>query len=330
MMRKVTLFTGQWADLPIETMCKMAADMGYDGLELACWGDHLEVDKAARSKRYCDDRRKLLQKYGLGCWAISNHLAGQLVCDPNNDHRSDLFAPSRTHGKPETKRKWAVESMKKSAVAARNMGVKVVNGFTGSPIWHMLYAFPPVSQDDINKGFEYFAKMWQPILAMFRKHRVRFALEVHPTEIAFDIVTAERAIQALKGDRTFGFNFDPSHLHWQRVDPVRFIGRFGGRIYHVHMKDAAVTLNGETGLLGSHLDFGDPRRGWDFRSLGRGEIDFEAIIRALNQVRYKGPLSVEWEDAAMNREEGAREACEFVRNIDFTSSDISFEEQMKR
>ena len=330
MTRKVTLFTGQWADLPIETMCEMAADMGYDGLELACWGDHFEVDKAARSKRYCDDRRKLLQKYGLDCWAISNHLAGQLVCDPNNDHRSDLFAPPRTHGKPEAKRKWAVESMKKSAVAARNMGVKVVNGFTGSPIWHMLYAFPPVSQDDISKGFEYFAKIWQPILAVFKKHRVRFALEVHPTEIAFDIVTAERAIQALKGDRTFGFNFDPSHLHWQRVDPVRFIGRFGGRIYHVHMKDAAVTLNGETGLLGSHLDFGDPRRGWDFRSLGRGEIDFEAIIRALNQVGYKGPLSVEWEDAAMNREEGAREACEFVRNIDFTSSDISFEEQMKR
>ncbi|MCX7934787.1 MAG: TIM barrel protein, partial [Planctomycetota bacterium] len=140
MARKVTLFTGQWADLPIERMCEMAADFGYDGLELACWGDHFEVDKAAASKRYCDERRALLAKYGLGVWAISHHLAGQLVCDPNDEHRSDMFAPPATYGKPEAKRKWAIETMKKTAAAAKNLGVKVVNGFTGSPIWHMVYA----------------------------------------------------------------------------------------------------------------------------------------------------------------------------------------------
>ena len=330
MARQVTLFTGQWADLPIERMCEMAADMGYDGLELACWGDHLEVDKAARSKKYCADKRKLLAKHGLGCWVISSHLAGQLVCDPNNDHRSDLFAPAKTHGKPEAKRKWAVETMKKSAVAAKNLGVKVVNGFTGSPIWHMLYAFPPVSQDDINQGYAYFAKLWTPILDVFRKNRVRFALEVHPTEIAFDIYTAERTLAALKNNRVFGFNFDPSHLHWQGVDPVQFIRRFSDRIYHVHMKDAAVSLDGVSGILSSHLDFGDPRRGWDFRSLGRGEIDFDAIVRALNHIGYKGPLSVEWEDSAMNRAQGAREACDFVRNVDITPSDLAFDAQFDR
>ena len=330
MGRKVTLFTGQWADLPIEKMCEMAADMGYDGLELCCWGDHFDVARAARSKTYCDDRRKLLKRYGLGCWAISNHLAGQLVCDPNTDHRTDMFAPPKTHGKPEAKRKWAVEMMKKSAAAARNFGVKVVNGFVGSPIWHMVYAFPPVTQEDINKGFAYFAKMWKPILAEFRKNGVRFALEVHPTEIAFDIVTAERAIRALGGDRAFGFNFDPSHLHWQGVDPAVFIKRFRNRIFHVHMKDAIVTLDGESSILASHLDFGDSRRGWDFRSLGRGEIDFEAIIRGLNDIGYTGPLSVEWEDAAMHREQGAREACRFVKDIDFTPSDISFDAQFDR
>jgi len=330
MARKVTLFTGQWADLPIERMCEMARDMGYDGLELACWGDHFDVAKAAASKKWCDDRRALLARYGLGCWAISNHLAGQLVCDPNNDHRSDGFAPKETHGKPEAKRKWAVETMKKAATAARNMGVEVVNGFTGSSIWHMLYAFPPVSEEDVNKGFAHFAEMWKPILAEFKKNKVKFALEVHPTEIAFDIYTAERALKAIGGDNSFGFNFDPSHLLWQGIKPERFIRRFADRIYHVHMKDAIVTLDGDAGILGSHISFGDHRRGWNFRSVGRGGVNFEEIIRALNTVGYQGPLSVEWEDSAMSREQGAREACAFVKKLDFTPSGIAFDAQFDR
>jgi sugar phosphate isomerase/epimerase len=330
MARKVTLFTGQWADLPITRMCEMAKDMGYDGLELACWGDHFEVDKAASSKKYCDERRALLARYGLGCWAISNHLAGQLVCDPNSDRRSDAFAPKECAGKPEAKRKWAVEAMKKSAAAARNLGVPVVIGFTGSSIWHMLYAFPPVSQEEINGGFRHFAEMWKPILEEFKRNKVRFALEVHPTEIAFDLVTAERALAAIGADRSFGFNFDPSHLYWQGVDPVKFLRRFPDRICHVHMKDAIVTLDGESGILGSHLDFGDARRGWNFRSLGRGKVDFEAILRGLNQIGYRGPLSVEWEDSAMDREQGAREACRFVRNLDFAPSAVAFDAQLSR
>jgi sugar phosphate isomerase/epimerase len=330
MARKVTLFTGQWADLPIERMCELAKDMGYDGLELACWGDHFEVEKAASSKKYCDERRALLERYGLGCWAISSHLAGQLVCDPNTDRRSDMFAPKEFHGKPEAKRKWAVETMKKTAAAARNFGVPVVNGFTGSSIWHMLYAFPPVSQEDLAEGFAYFAEMWKPILAEFKRKKVLFALEVHPTEIAFDLYTAERALHAIGGHQSFGFNFDPSHLHWQGVDPAKFLLRFRDRIFHVHMKDAMVTLDGQSGILGSHLDFGDARRGWNFRSLGRGKVDFEAIIRALNQIGYRGPLSVEWEDSAMDREQGAREACRFVRNLDFSPSAVAFDGQFDR
>ncbi|MBN1553946.1 MAG: sugar phosphate isomerase/epimerase [Phycisphaerae bacterium] len=330
MARKVTLFTGQWADLPIETMCELAADMGYDGLELACWGDHFDVDQAAGSKTYCNNLRALLKKYHLGCWAISHHLAGQLVCDPNTDSRSDAFAPKSTHGKPEAKRKWAVETMKKCAAAAKNFGVKVVNGFTGSPIWHAVYAFPPISQADIDKGFAYFAKMWTPILNTFKANGVRFALEVHPTEIAFDIYSAERALKAIKNHPAFGFNFDPSHLHWQGVDPVVFLRRFAKRIFHVHMKDATVMLDGTSGILGSHFDLGDPRCGWMFRSLGRGEVNFEEIIRCLNQMRYKGPLSVEWEDAGMDRVQGATEACDFVRNVDFEPSAIAFDGQFDR
>ncbi len=326
MSRPVTLFTGQWADLPLETLSEKAAGWGYDGLELACWGDHVDVTRAAEDEKYAKSRKELLANHGLKCFAISAHLAGQLVCDPNNDSRSDMFAPESCHGDAEKKRKWAIQEMKNTARAAKNIGVDVVNGFTGSSIWHMLYSFPPVSDEMIATGFQFFADTWNPILDVFDECGVKFALEVHPTEIAFDTITAKRAINALDNRETFGFNFDPSHLHWQMVDPVKFLKTFPDRIYHVHMKDAALTLDGESGILSSHLNFGTPGRGWDFRSLGRGEVDFEEIIRTLNIMDYRGPLSVEWEDAAMDREHGAAEACEFVKTLDFPKSDRVFDE----
>lgn len=327
-MRPVTLFTGQWADMPLETLAEKAASWGYDGLELACWGDHLDVAKAASDKVYCKSRLDILARNGLKLFAISNHLAGQLVCDPNDDARTDAFAPKDLAGDAEGKRRWAVEQMKLSAKAAANLGVKVVNGFTGSPIWHMLYGFPPVAPSTIDAGFEFFAKMWNPILDEFQAAGVRFALEVHPAEIAFDLVTAKRALDAIGGRAEFGFNFDPSHLHWQFVNPVRFLQEFPERIYHVHMKDAAVTLDGRSGILSSHLDFGRPGRGWDFRSLGHGQVDFEGIIRELNRLGYQGPLSVEWEDSGMDREFGAKESCEFVRKHDFVPSSVKFDAAM--
>jgi sugar phosphate isomerase/epimerase len=326
MGRPVTLFTGQYADLPLETLCKKAKGWGYDGLELACWGDHVDVARAAKDIPYAKSRKEILADHGLKVFAISHHLAGQLVCDPNDDERTDCFAPKECAGNAAKKRAWAVQAMKDAAVAAKNIGVKVVNGFTGSGIWHLLYSFPPVSEARIQKGFDDFAALWNPILDVFDKAGVRFALEVHPTEIAFDIITARRALAAIKNRKAFGFNFDPSHLHWQGVCPVKFLKAFPDRIYHVHMKDAAITLNGESGILASHLNFGTPGRGWDFRSLGHGQIKFEEIIRTLNVQNYKGPLSVEWEDAMMDREHGAAEACAFVKKLDFPKSDRVFDE----
>ena len=325
MARPVTLFTGQWADLSLEELAKKMAEIGYEGLELACWGDHMEVDKAATDMAYCKKQLGILEKNNLKVYAISHHLAGQLVCDLNNDSRSDGFAPADCAGDAEKKRAWAVETMKNSARAAKNLGLNVVNGFTGSSIWHMLYSFPPASDEMIEDGFKYFAKMWNPILDVFDECGVKFALEVHPTEIAFDIVTAKRALEAIGNREAFGFNFDPSHLHWQMVDPVMFLNEFSDRIYHVHMKDAALQLDGRSGILASHLNFGQQERGWDFRSLGHGGVDFEEIIRALNHIGYTGPLSVEWEDCGMERFHGATEACDFVNSVDFSPSDVQFD-----
>jgi sugar phosphate isomerase/epimerase len=326
MARPVTMFTGQWADLPLADLARKCKGFGYDGLELACWGDHFEVEKAMTDNGYCAKKRELLEKSDMQVFAISAHLVGQAVLD-NIDARHKVILPDYVwgDGNPAGVNSRAAEELKNSARAAQKLGVEVVNGFTGSSIWHLLYSFPPVSQQMIDDGYKLFADRFNPILDVFGECGVKFALEVHPTEIAFDIYSAQRALEAIDHREEFGFNFDPSHLQWQGVDPVEFIRAFPDRIYHVHMKDAIVTLNGRSGILSSHLNFGDPRRGWDFRSLGRGGVNFEEIIRALNQIGYTGPLSVEWEDCGMDRDHGAQEACDFVKRIDFEPSRVAFD-----
>jgi sugar phosphate isomerase/epimerase len=206
-----------------------------------------------------------------------------------------------------------------------------VNGFTGSSIWHLLYSFPPVAPESIDRGFRDFADRWNPILDTFDEVGVRFALEVHPTEIAFDIVTAERALEAVGRRPAFGFNYDPSHFGYQGVDYIAFIERFADRIYHAHMKDVWwASTPRRSGVFGGHLAFGDSDRQWDFRSIGRGNIAFEEVVRALNRIGYTGPLSVEWEDAGMDREFGAREARERISALDFTPSTTAFDAAFAR
>ncbi len=326
MARPVTLTSGQWADLKLSELAPKVKSFGYDGLELACWGELFEVQRALKESDYCAGRREILKANGLDCWAIQTHLVGQGVLDVI-DARHKAILPDYVwgNGNPKEVNERCAKELMDTARAAQKMGVKVVNGFTGSSIWPYLYSFPPVPQSWIDDGFKLLAERFNPILDVFGECGVKFALEVHPTEIAFDIYTAEMALKALNYRPEFGFNFDPSHLIWQGVDPVEFIRAFPDRIYHVHMKDAIVTLNGKTGILSSHLNFGDPRRGWDFRSLGHGGVNFEEIIRALNHINYQGPLSVEWEDMGMEREYGATEACAFVRKCNFSPSSIAFD-----
>jgi sugar phosphate isomerase/epimerase len=320
------MFTGQWADLPLAELARKCRGFGYDGLELACWGDHFEVDKALDQDDYCAKQRAVLEKNNLQVFAISGHLVGQAVLD-NIDARHKAILPPYIwgNGNPAEVNARAADELKNTIRAAKKLGVSIVNGFTGSSIWPLLYSFPPVSSEMIDDGFDLLAERFNPILDVCGECGVKFALEVHPTEIAFDLYSAERALAALNYREEFGFNFDPSHLIWQGVNPVEFIRAFPDRIYHVHMKDAIVNLDGRSGILGSHLSFGDPHRGWEFRSLGRGGVNFEEIIRALNVAGYTGPLSVEWEDGGMDRDHGAKEAAEFVRKLDFPPSQVAFD-----
>jgi sugar phosphate isomerase/epimerase len=326
MSRPVTLFTGQWADLPLTELAAKCGEWGFDGLELACWGDHFDVARAVHESGYAAEQRSVLEQHGLGAWAIGNHLVGQAVCDRIDErHQGVLDAEVWGDGEPEGVRRRAAERMKDTARAAAQLGVEVVTGFTGSPIWHLLYSFPPNEFSVIDAGYEEFAERWGPIIDVFESEGVKFALEVHPTEIAYDFVTTRRALEAI-GDRDgFGINFDPSHFEHQFLDSAAFITEFGPKIFHAHIKDSKRRLDGRTSILGGHLDFGQPGRGWDFVSPGHGDVDFEAMIRALNRVGYDGPLSIEWEDSGMDRDWGAPDALAFVRRTDFAPSAVAFD-----
>jgi sugar phosphate isomerase/epimerase len=326
MSRPVTLFTGQWADLPLTDLAAKCGDWGFDGLELACWGDHFDVAEAMRDPSYADGRRRLLEQHGLNVWAIGNHLVGQAVCDRIDErHQGVLDAEVWGDGDPEGVRQRAAERMKDTARAAAQLGVEVVTGFTGSSIWHLLYSFPPNDFSVVEAGYQEFADRWGPIIDVFEAEGVKFALEVHPTEIAYDFVTTRKALDAIGDREGFGINFDPSHFEHQFLDSAAFITEFGPKIFHAHIKDSKRRLDGRTSILGGHLDFGQPGRGWDFVSPGHGDVDFESMIRALNRVGYDGPLSIEWEDSGMDRDWGAPDALAFVRRTDFAPSSVAFD-----
>jgi sugar phosphate isomerase/epimerase len=331
MSRPVTLFTGQWADLPIEELAAKTSAWGFDGLELACWGDHFEVDRALADESYCRERRALLERHGLECWALGAHLVGQCVLDPIDErHRAILPPEVWGDGDPTGVRRRAVERMQDTARAAARFGVTQVNGFTGSQVWHMLYSFPPNDFAGIERAYAEFAEVWGPIMDVFDAEGVRFGLEVHPTEIAYDFVTTRAALDAIGNRPAFGINLDPSHFAHQFLDTAQFALEFADRIYHVHVKDSRKRLDGRRSILASHLNFGDERRGWDFVSPGHGDVDFEELFRALTRIGYEGPLSIEWEDSGMDREYGAQDALAFVRRTDFAPSAVAFDAAMQR
>lgn len=331
MARHVTLFTGQWADLPLEELAAKAGEWGFDGLELACWGDHFEVDRALAEADYCAGQRAILEGNDLGCWAIGAHLVGQAVCDPIDERHRGILPPEIWgDGDAEGVRGRAAERMKDTARAAARLGVTQVNGFTGSAVWHMIYSFPPNDFDAVERGYDEFAERWGPIIDVYDAEGVKFGLEVHPGEIAYDFVTTRKTLDAIGKREGFGINFDPSHLAHQSLDSAAFVVEFADRIYHVHIKDSKKTLDGRKSILGGHLNFGEAERGWDFVSPGHGDVDFEALLRALNRIGYEGPLSIEWEDSGMDREWGAQDALAFVRRTDFAPSAVAFDAAMQR
>jgi sugar phosphate isomerase/epimerase len=244
------------------------------------------------------------------------------VCDLIDErHRAILPPDIYGDGDPVGVRTRAAERMKDTARAAGQLGVTQVNGFTGSSIWHLIYSFPPNDFAAIEAGYQDFAERWGPIMDVFDAEGDRFGL---------DFVTTRKTLDAIGNREAFGINLDPSHFAHQGLDTAQFALEFADRIYHVHVKDSRTRLDGRRSILGSHLNFGEEARGWDFVSPGHGNVDFESLFRALNRIGYQGPLSIEWEDSGMDRDWGAPDALAFVRRTDFAPSEIAFDAAMQK
>jgi sugar phosphate isomerase/epimerase len=318
MARPVLLFTGPWSDLPLEELAGQVAEWGYQGLELCCWGDHFGVQRAQSEDAYAQSLLDLFNRLELAVPVVSNHRVSTAVCDPiDARHRDVLPDYVWGDGNPAGVRERAAEEMMATARAAQKLGAAVLGGFLGSPVWSCVAGYPAPPASMIDEAFREVVRRWQPILDVCGECGLRYAFEAHPGQIAFDLYSTERLLDALSGREEFGLLFDPGHLHWQGVDPVEFVRRFGDRVTHVHVRDVAVTLTGRSGLLNSYLPPGDPRRGWSPRAPGHGGLDWEAIVRALNEVGYDGALAVEWQDPGMDRSHGAEEACAFVGRLNF-------------
>lgn len=324
----IGLVSGQFADMDLSVFLAKAKGWGYRAVELATWGKHFDVVQATGpdGDKYCAGVKDLFAECGLVISALSAHLVGQAVCSlPTKALHNIVPDDVWGDGTPADLNRRAAERVKLTAQAAKNMGLDVVTGFTGSRSWPDVYPFPD-PKGAVQEAYEFFGQMWSPILDYFGELGVRFAMEVHPTEVAMDAFSMQLMLEAVGNHPNLCLNYDPSHLAWQNVDYVGFIYEAGERIVHAHMKDVWVAPTPtRAGWLGGHSTFGDRNRSWDFRSLGRGSVNFEEVWRAMLRIGYGGVLAVEWEDIHMDREHGAEEACGFLRRLVFPPSDQAFD-----
>jgi sugar phosphate isomerase/epimerase len=308
---KIGVMTVLFDDLDLEKVLAYVSKLGYESVEIAAWkgSHHIDIDKilSGGATAY----KKTMEKYGLSISGLSNHLEGQLVLGPHDASTDEWFK-----GSAEEKVRYGTKRMKKTAEAAAALDVPVVNGFIGAPNWGSWYIFPPANERIFEQGFELFAQRWGEILDVFASHSVNFAHEVHPQEQAYNIETAEQAVKAINGKKEFGFNFDPSHFVWQGIDPVIFIKKFGERIYHCHAKDAELVR--ENLAVSGAMPTGAwrrPGRGFRFRVVGWGDVEWKRVITALLEVGYNHVLSYEHEDPVMSREDGCEKCISFLRPL---------------
>ena len=292
MKRPITITTGQFGDMSLEELCKLTSQIGYDGLEIACHA-HLDVHRVLADDAYVAAFQDTLARYNLKCWALGAHLIGQCVGD-NWDPRLDNFAPNALAGKPEEIRAWAIEEMKTVARAAKKLGIHVVTCFLGSPIWPYWYSFPQTPPEMVDAGFARIKELWTPIFDVFDECDVKFALEVHPTEIAFDYYSTAKLLEVFDRRPTLGLNFDPSHPYLLGASYIKPVYEFADSIFHVHFKDIQIYQD----KVDEYGRFSHPALWHSPKLPGLGGVDFAAFCSALNDIRYTGPACIEVEDRA--------------------------------
>lgn len=310
---KIGILTALFDSQPLEEVADYVADLGYEAVELTTWmgSGHFDLDRATSDTQYGKNLKKMLASRGLTISALSDHLSSQQVLPPN-DASFDDWSPVKDK---QEMYEYGRDHLLRTARAASDLEIPVVNGFFGSTVWGSWYTWPPKHLEIYNQGWDLFVERWNPILDEFAKLGVKFAHETHPTEIAYNITTAQTAVEKLDRD-DWGFNFDPSHFIWQQIDPVIFVKTFGHRILHVHAKDFEVQEDEirRDGVL-STGSWRDPRRAARYRVVGWGQVPWKRIITALLEVGYDYVMSYEHEDPVMSERDGAEKAMAYLRPL---------------
>ena len=298
----------------LDSIGRWAAGLGYKGVQIPSWDGRLfDLEKAAKSKTYCEEVKGTLAQHGLQITELSTHLQGQLVAvHPAYDAGFDGFAAEAVRGDPVKRQQWAVQQVLYAAKASANLGLTAHASFSGALAWPYMYSWPPRPAGLIETAFDELAKRWRPILDAFDEAGVDVCYEIHPGEDLHDGVSYEMFLERVGNHPRACLLYDPSHFVLQQLDYLAFIDIYHARIKAFHVKDAEFRPNGRSGVYGGYQSWVD--RPGRFRSPGDGQVDFGAIFSKLARYDYPGWAVLEWECALKHPEDGAREGAPFIRD----------------
>ncbi|MBB2906075.1 sugar phosphate isomerase/epimerase [Rhizobium sp. RAS22] len=327
------IFLAQFAgnEAPFDTLDNLgqwAASLGYKGIQVPTDPKLFDLEKAAKSKDYCDEIKGRLAEIGVDITELSTHIQGQLVAvHPAYDEMFDGFAPAERRGKPQARQEWAVNQLICAAKASRHLGLKSHATFSGALAWPFVYPWPQRPAGLVEMAFAELGKRWTPILDAFEENGVDLCYELHPGEDLHDGVTFERFLEATGDHARANILYDPSHFVLQAMDYLGFIDIYHERIRAFHVKDAEFNPTGRSGVYGGYQSWVD--RPGRFRSLGDGHVDFGAVFSKLTQYDFDGWAVLEWECALKHPEDGAREGVAFIENHIIRVTERAFDDFAK-
>jgi sugar phosphate isomerase/epimerase len=305
---RIGLITVVFQDLPFEEMLDHVVDIGLSAVELGTGGypgsHHCPVDELLESESRREEYLEAITSRGL--------IISGFSCHNNPVHPNEAIA------------KEADEVLRKTVRLASLMGVPVINCFSGLPAgapgdtmpnW-VTCPWPPHFLEILDYQWnEMTIPCWKEMGKFGEDHGVKFAFEMHPGMLVYNVYTLLRMRDAV--GPVIGCNFDPSHLFWNGVDPVAAIRKLGDAIFHVHGKDVYVDpLNCSVNGCNDNKPYDRiAERSWTFRAIGygHGAKTWKDIMSALRMVGYDHVISIEHEDALMSFDEGLAKAVAMLK-----------------
>jgi len=290
-MIKLGFVSAVVADLGFEAVVDLAAEKGFECVEMLCW----PVGKAER--RYAGVTH-------IDVGALDERRAAEILkyCEKKKVFISGLgYYPNFLEAGPQAQ--VCREHFLKVIDAAARLGVGIANTFVGRDHTRSL-----------EENFKSFQQVWPAIVKHAEQRKVRIGIENCPMlfsgdewpggkNLAFSPAVWRRMFQLIPS-ANFGLNFDPSHLVWQQMDYIRPLYEFKDRLFHVHLKDAKVLPDklAEVGILAAPLEYHSPKLP------GLGDVNWGKFFSALTDIRYDGAACIEVEDRSFEDSLEARKA----------------------